>query len=125
MAFLDSSNQNGSLQDLTTAVQLGGTNTNQSLTNLIAALQALFLTRSVGTFTFAAAATAVVLNTQVQANSLIYLMPTNASAGTLVGSAKSPFISARTVGTSFTVSTASGVAATGGESFSYFILSPT
>lgn len=113
-----------SLTDLITAIQTGASNTSQNFVNLIAALQALFLARSVGTFTFTAAATAVVSNTQVQANSLIYLMPTNASAGTLVGSAKSPYISARTVGVSFTVATANAAAAAGGEAFSYLIANP-
>lgn len=147
----DFDNKPGSLQDVTTALQLGQQNTNQSLTNLIAALNvtignlktalgtinttlgsdstaliaalnALFLVRSTGTVTLGAAATTVVSNIQVQAASIILLMPTNAAAGTLVGSAKSPYISARTVGTSFTIATASGASAAGTETFAYIIV---
>ena len=78
-----------------------------------------------GTFTMAAAATTVVPQPAVQANSNISLTSTNAAAGTLVGSAKSPYISAKSPGVSFTVATASGAAAAGTETFSYVIGTPS
>lgn len=90
----------------------------KNLGALIAQVQTT-LPRVTGTFTFGAAATAVVPEPSVRSNSTITLIPTNASAATLVGSAKSPYVSARSVGVSFTVSTASGVAAASGESFTY------
>lgn len=76
---------------------------------------------SVGTFAMPAAATSTISDTSVLANSAIMVMPTNAAAGTLQGSAKSLYISARSAGTSFTVATASGVAAAGTETFLYVV----
>lgn len=90
---------------------------------LIQTLQAT-LPRVTGTFTFTAAATAVVLEPSVRSTSIITLIPTNASAATLAGSAKAPYVSARTVGTSFTVSTANAAAAAGGEIFQYTLSNP-
>lgn len=78
-----------------------------------------------GSFTLAAAATTTVTQPAVQANSYIDLAETNASAGTLQGSAKHLYISAIAPGTSFTVATASGVAAAGTETFSYLITTPS
>ena len=77
-----------------------------------------------GTFTLGAAATTVVSETTTQANSVVLPFPTNASAGTLQGSNKSLYVSARTANTSFTVATASGAAAAGTETFAYVILTP-
>jgi hypothetical protein len=77
-----------------------------------------------GTFTMAAAATTVVPQPAVQALSIITLTATNAAAATLVGSAKSPYISAKSPSASFTVATASGVAAAGTETFSYVVSTP-
>lgn len=77
-----------------------------------------------GTFTMAAAATTTVPQTAVQSNSNISLTPTNAAAGTLVGSTKAPYISAISPGVSFTVATASGVSAAGTETFQYLISTP-
>src|SRR5690242_8565036 len=77
-----------------------------------------------GTFTLGAAASTVVSQTTTQANSVILMTPTNAAAGTLQGSAKSLYVSARTANTSFTVATASGAAAAGTETFMYVILTP-
>jgi hypothetical protein len=78
--------------------------------------------RKRGTFTLGAAVTTTVSDTDVTATSVILLMPTNAAAATLMGSAKALYVSARTVGTSFAVSTASGVAAAGTETFEYQLL---
>jgi parallel beta-helix repeat protein len=77
-----------------------------------------------GVFTFGAAATdATVTNANTSASAQrIIIFPYNAAAATLVGSAKCPYVSAVTAGTSFTVSTADGTAAVGGEFFGYLIL---
>ncbi len=76
---------------------------------------------NVGTFSFPAAASATVNNSSVTANSIIVVFPTNVSAAQLVSGERSPYISAKTAGTSFTVSTASGGNATGTETFNYII----
>lgn len=80
--------------------------------------------RVFGTFTLAAAATTTVTQPAVKANSIILWMPTDASAGTLQGSAKSLYVSTITPGASFVVSTASGGSAAGTETFNYVIYSP-
>jgi hypothetical protein len=92
----------------------------------LSAWVAAFTGRTVtGSFTFAAAATTTVAQPAVKANSIVTPSPTNASAGTLVGSAKSPYVSVLTPGVSFTVATASGAAAAGTETFSYSIFTPS
>lgn len=78
--------------------------------------------RKRGTFTMDAAATKTIADTDVRANSVIVLMPTNLAAGTLMGSVKSLAVTTRTAGTSFVVSTADGLAAAGTETFEYLIL---
>lgn len=77
-----------------------------------------------GSFTFAAAATTVVAEPAVKANSNITLTASNPSAGTLVGSTASPYILTISPGISFTVATASGAAAAGTETFTYLIQTP-
>ena len=74
-------------------------------------------------FTLAAAASTTVSNDQVTANSIIVVTPVNASAGVLQGSAKAIYVSGRTAGTGFTVTTANGASAAGTEVFSYYLLS--
>lgn len=97
----------------------------QGIINQLSALVSAFNGRfSFGTFTLGAAVSTVVSNTDVRANSFVDFVPTNAAAGTLNGSTKSLYISAIASGTSFTVATASGVAAAGTETFSYYILTP-
>lgn len=106
--------------------QIGGANTNttadqlrnQVLSGMLVALQNGF-PRVVGTFTLSAAATTVVPQTATQSTSNISLTALNAAAATLMGSAKSLYISARTQGASFTVATASGAAAAGTEQFQF------
>ena len=75
-----------------------------------------------GSFTMAAAATKTVTDANVTSTSVILLVPTNAAAGTLQGSAKSLYVSTKTAGASFAVATASGVAAAGTETFDYVII---
>ena len=97
---------------------------NNQLSQIYQALLAIF-PRVSGSFTLTAAATTVVTQTAITANSIILWMPTNAAAGTLQGSAKSLYVSARTVGASFTVATANAVAAAGTETFSYVVVNPS
>jgi hypothetical protein len=107
-----------SLDDVVTKQQA----TIQQLSAIYTALLNIF--RNTGTFTMGAAATTVVANVGIQANSQIILIPTNAAAGTLIGSTKSPYVSARSVGTSFTVATASAASAAGTETFFYIVVTP-
>jgi hypothetical protein len=76
-----------------------------------------------GVVTLAAAATTVVPNVTIIATSLVFLTPSNADAGTLVGSVESPFVDPAlyVAGVSFTISCASG-AASGTEIFRYQIV---
>lgn len=94
---------------------------NQNMSQLIQAILGVF-PRVSGTFTLAATATTTVPQPAVTANSIIVSVPTNASAATLMGSNKSLYVSAKSVGANFTVSTASGAAAAGTETFSYYIV---
>lgn len=114
--------------NILSAVGLGDINTtlknaNQNFSQLLQLLGALF-PRTTGTFTLAAAATTTVTQPDVQSNSIIVPLPTNAAAATLMGSNKSLYVSAKVAGTSFTVATASGVAAAGTEQFVYLIFTP-
>lgn len=123
MAFLDSQqnttpNQTAGVTDVVTQLQ--------AIVRQLTALNQSFAGRVVsGTFTMGAAATLVIPQPAVQSLSTITLIPTNASAGTLQGSAKALYISAKTPGTSFTVSTANATNAAGTETFSYTINTPT
>lgn len=96
---------------------------NQVLSQIVSALQGT-LPRIFGTFTLAAAATTTVPQTATTSLSNIQLTPLNAAAATLMGSAKSLYISARTNGASFTVATASAGAAAGTEQFQYTMINP-
>jgi hypothetical protein len=100
-------------------------NRNQILSLLITTLTNYLGVRGTGgAFTMGAAASTVVPNALVTASSLIFLQPTNAAAGTLVGSAECPYVASKSAGVSFTVTTASG-AASGTEQFSYLIVNLT
>ena len=94
----------------------------QQLTQLVKAIKGRVIS---GTFTMPAAATLTITQPAVQSLSTITLVPTNASAGTLMGSAKALYISAKVAGTSFTVATANATNAAGTETFSYTINTPT
>ncbi len=113
------------------AQRLGEMTTNS--TNLVQQLGKLISTLTTvlpfgggfGSFTMGASASATVNDANVQAGSVILLMPTNASAGTLQGSNESLYVSNRTAGVSFAVTTAAGTAAAGTETFSYVIVNPS
>lgn len=94
---------------------------NQLMAKLVAIFSNLF-PRSTGSFTMAAAATKTVTDANVTTSSIIMLMPTNAAAGTLMGSAKSLYVT--TAAGSFLVSTASAAAAAGTENLSYAVFNP-
>ena len=96
---------------------------NQNLAELTSQFGAMFaLNAFSGTFTAANAATTTVTDANVTATSAIFIFPTNAAGGTLMGSAKSFYLSARTAGTSFTVTTADANSAAGTETFVYIIV---
>jgi len=94
--------------------------TNEQLSQLVQVLQAIF-PRVTGSFTLAAAATTTVTQPAIKATSIVLLMPSNAAAATLMGSAKALYVSALAPGASFTVATASGASAAGTETFSYVV----
>lgn len=100
----------------------------QQLGNLINTLTGLLpFSGAFGTCTLSAAVSTVVNDSAVKATSRVFLFSANAAAGTLVGSAKSPYAAPAdfVVGTSFTVKTASGAAAAGGEVYFYLIANPS
>lgn len=97
---------------------------NKNFAKLNEIIQAAFSPMSVhtGTFTLAAAATTTVSDSTVKATSIILFMPVTAAAGTVMGSAKSLYVSARTAGTSFVVATADGSSPSGTCTFAYLIV---
>ena len=99
----------------------------KGIVSQLAALVAAITGRvTFGTFSFTSAvATLTVTQPAVKSNSIITWNPTNASAGTLEGSAKALYVSAIVPGASFTVATASGGNAAGTETFQYVINTPT
>lgn len=112
----------GSIDRIATVLASNG----QTLGKLLSTLVSIFpFSGTVGTFTLAAAASTTVTEANVKTNSVIIPFPTNAAAGTLQGSAKSLYVSARTAGTSFAVSTASAASAAGTETFFYLLVNPT
>jgi hypothetical protein len=107
--------------DIDMLAQANGLNAN--LGKLISVMQTRFaLAAFTGSATLGAAVTTVVADTNVKAASVILLEATNASAATMQATAKNPYVSVKTAGTSFTIATADGTAATGGQIFSYVIL---
>ena len=92
-----------------------------NLASITKALQAAFVGQaSAGTFTMSATASKVVTDSAAKTTSLVVLFAQNASAATLMGSAKSLY--AASGSGSFTASTASGASAAGTELFTYLIL---
>lgn len=102
------------LNDISSKLQAS----NQIMGQLVQVVAALF-PRSIGTFTMAAGASKTITDANVTTGSYISLSPTNAAAGTLQGSAKCLYVTA--ANGSFTVTTASGVAAAGTEALSYAV----
>jgi hypothetical protein len=97
---------------------------NQNMGKLVETFQTRFaLSSTTGTFNLAAAASTTVNDTNIKGNSLVIPLPNTAAAALIMGSSKSLYVSAKVAGTSFTVTTADGTAATGGQSFSYILLS--
>lgn len=96
-------------------------NRNRLLAAILTVFQNLF-PRVTGSFTCAAAATTTVIQPEITSTSIVELSATNASAGTLQGSAKHLYYTL-TPGASFTVHTASGGNAAGTETFSYVVYS--
>lgn len=97
----------------------------QNISQLVTAFAGLIgIAGTTGQVTLAAAASTVVPNVTVQAGSLVILTAANAAAGTLVGSAKSPYVAPadHVAGVSFTIRTASAAAAAGTEIFTYQIV---
>lgn len=120
MSFEDNASRaSGGSENTDIVIQLQGVVS--QLSALVAAFNGRF---AFGTFTLAATPTTVIPNTAAKGNSMILLTPMNAAAATLMGSNKSLEVSAISAGTSFTVATASGVAAAGTETFSYTIITP-
>lgn len=85
----------------------------------------LGVTGIAGSFTLPAAASLVVPQSLVTGTSKIFLQPTNAAAAALQGSAEQLYISAQSAGVSFTVATAGGGSAAGGETFDYLLVNLT
>lgn len=81
--------------------------------------------RITGTFTLAASATTTVAQPSIRATSVVMLSPTNASAGTLMGSTQALYVLSITPGTGFVVKTADATAAAGTEVISYAIFNPS
>jgi hypothetical protein len=95
-----------------------------TLTSILTTLQTAIPTAT-GTFTLSAAASTIVNQPLAQANSYIPTpTATNATAATLMGSAKYLYISSINPGVSFTVTTGSGGAAAGTETFKYAVFQP-
>lgn len=109
----------GSLQDLVTSIKSGVV----YLGKLVQIWTAV-LPKATGSFTMTAAATLSVPEPRVQANSIVQLIPTNAAAGTLQGSAKFLYVSAVSAGVGFTVATANATNAAGTEIFTYVATTP-
>lgn len=105
------------LGDVTTKLQMIA----QSLGQLVQLVTSQF-PRSMGSFTMAAAASKSVTDTKCTSSSYVVLIPTNAAAGTLLGSTKCLYLTYASG--SFTVTTASGVAAAGTETFQYLLFNP-
>lgn len=118
----DDAQQN--LSELISALKANGLNLSRALVNINTTLGGAFK-RYFGTFTLSAAAATTVTDTNVAANSYIGWTPTNAAAAGVEGSSKKLYISARTAGASFQVTTGDGVAAAGTETFTYVIENPS
>lgn len=107
--------------DIDMLAQANGLNANMG--TIAAILRDRFaLAAFTGSFTMTATATQVIADVNTKAGSIIWLVPNNAAAATMQATTKNPYVSAKAAKTSFTVATADGTAATGGQIFSYVIL---
>ncbi len=97
---------------------------NQNLAQIASILRTAFPMSAVqGTFTLAAAATTTVNDVNVKSTSIIVWTPTNNNAATVEGSAQKLYLSSRVSGTSFSVSTANGLAPPAAtQTFQYLIV---
>lgn len=77
-----------------------------------------------GSFTMDAAATKVVSDVAVTANSIVLLQDVNDDAADLQAGTKRLYVSAKSAGVSFTVATQDATSAVGDEEFQYLIYSP-
>lgn len=109
----------GNGQDLVSTQKAGV----KYLGQIYTVLNALF-PRITGTFTMTATATLSVAETRVQANSVVFLQPTNSGAGTMQGSSKYLYPSAISPGVGFTVATSDGTNGSATATFSYFVINP-
>lgn len=96
---------------------------NRISSEILKTLQQLF-PRVSGSFTMSATDSQSVSEANVAGNSIIQLIPTNASAAVLQGSNECLYVSAISPGVSFTVSTGAGTNAAGTETFAYLITTP-
>jgi hypothetical protein len=94
------------------------------LGELVRAFRTAFPTKwSIGAFTCAAAVTTTVNDINVTATAHITLTALNVAAANMAAGVTAPYVSARTPGVSFAISTANGAAAAGTEQFSYHVVS--
>lgn len=117
MTDYSTQNQSAGVTDVVTQLQ----GIVRQLTALVKAINSREL---YGSFTMPAASSLTITNPAIKGNSFITLMPTNADAATLMGSAKSLYYTI-IAGTSFTVTTADAANALGTETFLYMINTPT
>lgn len=107
----------GDNADITTKLQQG----NQLMGQLVNIVGNWF-PRAFGSFTMSATASKTIADANCSSSSYVVPIPTNAAAGTLQGSNKCLYVTA--ANGSFTVTTASGAAAAGTETFNYLIFTP-
>lgn len=94
-----------------------------NISGLTTALNAfLGISGDAGNITLDAAASTTIANANVKSTSQIILFPTNAAAATLVAGSSSPYVSAKSAGVSFTISTADAGSAAGTETFDYILV---
>lgn len=115
----DASVPGGGMQDLVSTQKAGV----RYLGLIYTILNALF-PRINGSFTMTATATLAVAEPRVQANSIVFLQPTNAAAGTMQGGSKNLYPSLISAGVGFTVATADGTDGSATATFSYFVVNP-
>jgi len=114
---LSSAPMGGGMQDAVSALQ----GIVRQLSSIYSLLFSMFPATS-GTFTFPAASSVTVQNPNVTGSVKIQLLPGNAAAAQLMGSAKCPYVSSILTDVSFVVSTGNGANATGTEQMLYVFL---